>query len=243
MNFSRLSFIFFLAVNLSFAQDQKLQFELSVGPSLSVPKTSRLSRGNRINGEPTLKSSTNVGAFVLTGFNYRLDKKWSVNLGLGYHLDRSTITYTSGTFRSKGNRNLSYAQVPINFNYHFKNDRSYQLGIGGFAGLLLFAREKGTADVSYTNDNFNSPTDDPDFTRDESMEYDTDVSEKFNTVSFGAFFQLKKTLTFFNKTEGFLLVRINQYLNSIKGVDGDLSQYVNDEKEPTTINLGIGVRL
>ncbi len=79
------------------------------------------------------------------------------------------------------------------------------------------------------------------------MSYDNDIKDNYNSVSFGAFLQLKKSISFSSDKKGFIVVRVNQYFNAIKNNDSnaDISQYIDfkNEKEPTTVNLGIGILL
>ncbi|MCB0428059.1 MAG: hypothetical protein KDD16_12225, partial [Mangrovimonas sp.] len=86
---------------------------------------------------------------------------------------------------------------------------------------------------------------DPIFISNSTVSYDNDIKDNYNSVSFGAFIQLKKTFSFSSEKKGFILLRINQYINSIKNAnnDSDLDQYIEfkNEKEPTTVNLGIGI--
>ena len=79
------------------------------------------------------------------------------------------------------------------------------------------------------------------------MSYDKNIKDNYNSVSFGAFIQIKKSISFSADKKGFILLKINQYFNAIKNndPDSDLTQYIDfkNEKEPTTVNLGIGLVL
>ncbi|QQY81167.1 hypothetical protein JJL45_09520 [Tamlana sp. s12] len=231
----------------SFSQEKKVTIQLSTGTTLSFPKTSKLTDSN-INGNPQIKSSMNIGAFVLPSVNYSLNKKTSIDFGVGFYLDRFSIENKVGYVTNNGNRNVSQIQTPINFNFHFGNNRSLLFGIGGFSSFLISAREKGESRIS--SPNFINPEDpifDPVDNTNVSQNFDNDIKDKFNPISFGAFVQLKKNISYSASTKGYLSLKINQYFNAIKNNDSDsyLTNYVNfkNEKEPTTINLGIGITI
>jgi hypothetical protein len=227
-----------------FAQEKKIKYQLSIGPTLSVPKTSKLSDSN-IDGFPEIKSSINIGVFILPSINYSFNEKTSLDFGFGYYLDRFSIENKIGPTVNKGTRNINQLQVPININFRFRNDNSYQFGIGAFTSFLLSAKEKGHTEIDYSKIN---PTDvnDPIYI-DNSGSYNNNIKGNYNSVNFGAFIQLKKDISFSTNTSGFILIKINQYFNSIKNQDSNtpLNNYFNlkNEKEPTTVNLGIGIDL
>jgi hypothetical protein len=227
-----------------FAQEKKIKYQLSIGPTLSVPKTSKLSDSN-IDGFPEIKSSINIGVFILPSINYSFNEKTSLDFGFGFYLDRFSIENKIGPTVNKGNRNINQLQVPININFRFGNDNSYQFGIGAFTSFLLSAKEKGHTEIDYSKIN---PTDvnDPIYIAN-SGSYNNNIKENYNSVNFGAFIQLKKDISFSTNTSGFILIKINQYFNSIKNQDSNtpLNNYFNlkNEKEPTTVNLGIGIDL
>ncbi|WP_458626391.1 outer membrane beta-barrel protein [Winogradskyella sp. PC D3.3] len=225
-----------------YSQDKKINFHLSTGPTLSVPKTSELTNTN-VDGSPEIKSSINIGAFILPSVNYSINEKSSLDFGIGFFLDRFSIEDKIGAVTNKGNRSISQIQTPINFNFHFSQDKSYQFGIGGFASFLISAKEKGDTTTNLSQIDIIDPSD-PNFSN-PKISYDNDIKDNYNSVSFGAFIQLKKNISFSSDKKGFILLRINQYFNSIKNndSDSDLSQYIEfkNEKEPTTVNLGIGI--
>ena len=226
-----------------YSQDKKIDFQLSAGTTLSVPKTSELTNTN-VDGSPEIKSSINIGAFILPSANYSLNEKSSIDFGIGFYLDRFSIEDKIGPLTNKGNRSISQIQTPINFNFHFSKDKSYQFGVGGFASFLISAKEKGETITNFSQIDIIDPNDST-FNNNSSVSYDNDIKDNYNSVSFGAFIQLKKSISFSSDTKGFILIRINQYLNSIKNNDSnsDLNQYIEfkNEKEPTTINIGIGI--
>jgi len=226
------------------AQEKKINFQLTFGPTLSVPKTSKLSDSN-ISGLPEIKSSINIGAFILPSINYSFNEKTSLELGFGYYLDRFSIENKIGPTINKGNRNIHQLQVPITINFRFANDHSYQFGIGGFTSFLLSAKEIGQTKIDYSKLNPNDPND-PIYV-DNNVNYNYDIKYNYNSVNFGAFIQLKKDISFSTNTQGFILIKINQYFNAIKNHDANspLNTYykLKDEKEPTTVNLGIGFDL
>ncbi len=225
-----------------YSQDKKIEFQLSLGPTLSVPKTSELTDTN-VDGSPEIKSSINIGAFVLPSWNYSFNEKSSIDFGIGFYLDRFSIEDKIGAVTNKGNRNISQIQIPINYNFHFSQDKSYQFGIGGFTSFLVSAKEKGDTITDVSQIDIIDPND-PTFSN-ATISYENDIKDNYNSVSFGAYIQLKKSFSFSSKKKGFILLRINQYFNSIKNndFDSDLSQYIDfkNEKEPTTLNLGIGI--
>lgn len=227
-----------------FAQEKNIKYQLSFGPTLSVPKTSKLSDSN-IDGFPEIKSSINIGAFILPSINYSFNEKTSLDFGFGFYLDRFSIENKIGPAVNKGNRNISQLQVPININFRFGNDNSYLFGIGGFTSFLLSAKEKGHTKIDYSKINPIDVNDPIYLANNES--YNNNIKENYNSVSFGAFIQLKKEISFSTNTPGFILIKINQYFNSIKNQDSNtpLNNYFNlkNEKEPTTVNLGIGIDL
>ena len=228
----------------TYAQDNKINFQLSLGPTISIPKTSELTNTD-VDGSPEIKSSINIGAFILPSVNYSINKKSSLDFGIGFFLDRFSIEDKIGAVTNKGNRSISQIQTPISFNFHFSQDKSYQFGIGGFASFLISAKEKGDTTTNLSQIDIIDPND-PNFSN-PNISYDNDIKDNYNSVSFGAFIQLKKSISFSSDKKGFILLRINQYFNSIKNndSDSDLSQYIEfkNEKEPTTVNLGIGIIL
>lgn len=227
------------------SQNKKIDFQLSLGTTLSIPKTSELTNTN-FDGNPETKSLINIGAYILPSANYSLNKKTSIDFGLGFYLDRFSIEDKIGAVINKGNRSINQIQIPINFNLHFSHDKSYQFGIGGFVNFLLSAKEKGETVIDYSKLNIYNPSD-PTFNNSSTVRYDNNIKDNYNSVSFGTFIQLKKSISFSSDKKGFILLRINQYLNSIKNNNNNsnLSQYIkfNNEKEPTTVNLGIGIEL
>jgi len=228
-----------------YSQDKKFEFQLSLGPTFSIPKTSELTNTN-VDGSPEIKSSVNIGAYILPSLNYSLSEKSSLDFGIGFYLDRFSIEDKIGPVTNKGNRSISQIQTPINFNFHFSQDNSYQLGIGGFASFLISAKEKGDTITDFSQIDIIDPND-PTFNNNSTVSYDNNIKDNYNSVSFGAFVQLKKSISFSSDKKGFILLRINQYFNSIKNnnSDSDLNQFIEfkNEKEPTTINLGIGIIL
>lgn len=229
----------------TYAQDNKINFQLSLGPTISIPKTSELTNTD-VDGSPEIKSSINIGAYILPSLNYSLNEKLSIDFGIGYYLDRFSVEDKVAATTNKGNRNISQIQTPINFNFHFSKDKSYQLGIGGFTSFLIAAKEKGETRIDLSQFNFIDPND-PVFYENSVVSYDKNIKDNYNSVSFGAFIQLKKNISFSADKKGFILLKINQYFNAIKNndPDSDLTQYIDfkNEKEPTTINLGIGLVL
>ncbi len=232
----------------SYSQERKVKIQLSTGTTLSIPKTSKLTDSN-VNGNPQTKSSMNIGAFVLPSLSYSLNKKTSIDFGIGFYIDRFSIENKVGYVINDGNRNVSQIQTPINLNFHFGNNSSYLFGIGGFSSFLVSAKEKGESKISNTDFNTvgETPIADPIVNTNLSQNYNNDIKDRFNSISFGAFIQLKKNISFSTNTKGFLSLKINQYFNSIKNNDSnsDLSNYISfkNEKEPTTVNLGIGIEL
>ncbi|MCF6308084.1 MAG: outer membrane beta-barrel protein [Flavobacteriaceae bacterium] len=228
-----------------YSQDKKIEFQLSLGPTFSIPKTSELTNTN-VDGSPEIKSSINIGAYILPSVNYSLSEKSSLDFGIGFYLDRFSIEDKIRPVTNKGNRSISQIQTPINFNLHFSQDNSYQLGIGGFASFLISAKEKGDTITDFSQIDIIDPND-PVFNNNSTVSYDNNIKNNYNSVSFGAFVQLKKNISFSSDKKGFILLRINQYFNSIKNndSDSDLNQFIEfkNEKEPTTINLGIGIIL
>ena len=231
----------------TYSQDKKIDFQLSAGTTLSIPKTSELTNTN-VDGSPEIKSSINIGAFILPNLNYKMNEKTSLDFGLGFYMDRFAIKARNGNVISKGNRSVSQIQTPINLNFHFGNNNSYIFGDGGFSSFLLSAKEKGESRINSTGFNTSGdiPINDPVVTG-LSQNFDNDIKNKYSSVSFGAFIQLKKNISFSSNKKGFILIKINQYFNSIKNndSDSDLNEFIElkNEKEPTTINLGIGIIL
>ncbi|SIS85976.1 Outer membrane protein beta-barrel domain-containing protein [Zobellia uliginosa] len=226
-----------------YSQDKKTEIQLSLGPTFSIPKTSELANTN-VDGSPEIKSSVHIGAYILPSVNYSLNEKSSLDFGIGFYLDRFSIENKIGPVTNKGNRSISQIQTPINFNFHFGQDNSYQLGIGGFASFLLSAKEKGDTITDFSQLDIFNPND-PNFNNNATISYDNNLKDNYNSVGVGAFVQLKKSISFSTDKKGFILLRINQYFNSIKNNDADSNQFIEfkNEKEPTTINLGIGIIL
>ncbi|WP_178987805.1 outer membrane beta-barrel protein [Winogradskyella schleiferi] len=228
-----------------YSQVNTIDFQLALGPTLSVPKTSELTNSN-VSGSPEIKSSINIGVFILPSINYSISEKSSIDFGIGYYLDRFSIEDKIGYVTYKGNRNIHQIQTPINFNFHFGNDKSYQFGIGTFANFTVSAKEKGDSNVDSSRIDFIDPND-PLVYNNISIDYEKDLKDNYNSVSFGAFLQLKKSITFSSSKKGFVLLKINQYIKAIKNNDtnSDISQYVEfkNEKEPMTVNLGVGLIL
>jgi hypothetical protein len=232
----------------TYSQEKKINFQLSFGTTLSIPKTSKLTDSN-LEGSPAIKSISNIGAFILPSFNYSLTKKMSLDFGLGYYLDRFSVENTVGPSMNKGIRNNSQIQTPININFHLGNSNSYLLGIGGFANFMLSAKENGKTTIDYSMLNKYNPSD-VSFQTTSSENYSTNIKKNFNSLGLGAFIQLKKNFILSSHSQGFLFIKINQYLNSIKTKPNTTTYYSSDliiksknEKQPTTINLGIGINL
>lgn len=243
----RLLLIFILAfLSNTYSQDKKIQFQLSLGPTFSIPKTSELANPNT-EGSPKVKSSINIGAYILPSINYSLSKKSSLDLGVGFFLDRFSIENEIGPIISKGNRSTSQIQIPINFNFHFSKDKPFIIGAGGFTSFLISAKEKGVTKINTTQIEVIDPNDPFFSSGGTTTSYNENIKENYNSVNFGAFIQLRKNIKFSANKEGFILLRINQYFNAIKDNNSNSSlnqsfEYKN-EKEPTTINLGIGILL
>ncbi|MCB0426711.1 MAG: hypothetical protein KDD16_05310, partial [Mangrovimonas sp.] len=106
----------------TYSQDKKIEFQLSVGPTVSIPKTSELTNTN-VDGSPEIKSSINIGAYILPSLNYLINENSSIDFGIGYYLDRFSIEDKIGAVTNKGNRNISQIQIPINYNFHFSQDK------------------------------------------------------------------------------------------------------------------------
>lgn len=126
----------------NYSQDKNINFELSLGPTLSIPKNSELTNSN-IEGSPEIKSLINIGGYILPSFNYLLKEKTSIDFGLGFSIDRFSIEDKIGYVISKGNRAISKIETPISINFHFGNSNSYRFGIGGTTNFLIYAKEKG----------------------------------------------------------------------------------------------------
>ncbi|WP_044403501.1 hypothetical protein [Lacinutrix sp. Hel_I_90] len=231
----------------TYSQEENINFQLSFGPTFSVPKTSKLTDSN-IYGNPQIKSSLNIGAFILPSLHYSMNGNTSLDFGLGFYLDRFSIEEKNANVTLEGNRNVSQIQTPINLNFHLGKNNSYLLGIGGFASFLLSAQEKGESRIDSSGflTDVENPTNNPSINNSISQNYDYDIKNRYNSVSFGAFLQLKKSVSFSDKTKGFLLLKVNQYLNALKNNDSEStigSISFKNEKESTTINLGIGIEL
>ena len=226
-----------------YSQNKNIEFQLSLGPTFSIPKTSELTTSNS-EGSPEIKSSINIGVYILPSVNYSLSEKSSIDFGVGFFLDRFSIEDKIGPVTNKGNRSVTQIQTPINYNFHFSQDKSYQLGIGAFASFILSAKEKGDAII--TDFILYDPNESDPLAGTSSVSYDNDIKDNYNTVNFRAFIQLKKNISFTSDKKGFILLKINQYFNSIKNNEFESSNpYIdyNNEKEPTTVNLGIGITL
>ncbi|MEQ6118000.1 outer membrane beta-barrel protein [Reichenbachiella sp. MALMAid0571] len=234
-----------LISTVTFSQRQKINFNLSIGPTISIPKTSKLIINSNVDGAPEIISSINVGGFILPNLQYNLGERTSFELGLGFYLDRSNIEDRIGVVTNKGKRIISQIQIPFNFNYHFGNDNSYSIGIGAFTSLIVSAKEKGETLSRFSTISINSP-DDPIISNDLVAEYNIE-QKSYNSTNFGAFIQLRRNIAFTDSTNGFILLKINQYLNAIKGNDSEVqignNLVYNDEKEPTMLNIGIGLIL
>lgn len=222
-----------------YTQDKKIDFQISLGPTFSIPKTSELSNTN-FDGSPEVKSSINIGAFVLPSVNYSLNENYSLNFGIGFFLDRFSIEDKIGIVTNNGNRSISQIQTPLSFNFHFGQDKSYEFGLGGFASFLLSAKESGTTVTDLSRIDIIDPNDSI-INNNLPVDYNNDIKENYNLFNFGAFIQLKKNISFTSEKKGFVLLRISQYLNSIKSKKSVSS--LENEKEPTTVNFGIGIIL
>jgi hypothetical protein len=241
---------FFIIVLISFianvfAQNNNIDLQLSLGPTLSIPNTSELTNSD-VDGRPQIKSKMNIGLFVLPSIKYSLNEKSSLDFGIGYYLDRFSIEDKLGAVTNEGNRNIHQIQTPINYNFHFGTNKSYEFGIGAFASFVLSAKEKGDVITNNPEINIVDPND-PTFSSNTTVSYSKDIKDNYNTVNFGAFLQIKKYITFSESKNGFILLKINQYFNAIKNNDSesDINQYLEfkNEKEPMTVNIGIGILL
>lgn len=234
-----------LVGSLGYSQTAKVQFQLSGGPTLSVPKTTDLVE-NGGPGAPETKTKINVGGFMLSSLEYAFNEKSSIEGGVGVYLDRYVIEHRVGAAVSDGNRNITQIQIPINYNFHLGQDKLWSLGLGGFINFVLSAREKGETFVDNSQININDPND-PVIVGNELGSFSNNIKDNFNTISFGGFIKLRKDFKLSDSLDSFMFIKINQYINSIKAnelsFDIGPSLKVNDEREPTTINLGFGVIL
>lgn len=239
--------ILLLFVTNSYSQDKKNNFQFSIGTTSLIPKKHETFSSN--NSENfTFKSKISLGFYLLPSINHSFNKKTSIDFGLGFFIDRAEIDYKYYYFY-KNSRNLSQIQTPININYHFGKNNSYLLGIGGFSSYLVSATIKGNR-INNLPSNSRVPATNPD---NSSYNYNYDIRDNYNLFHFGSYIQLKKKVSFSNKTRGFLLLKFNQYFGTKKDnylndqlrnenltIDNLIS---NDEKEPMSINLGIGIEL
>jgi hypothetical protein len=238
-NFLIIIFLFFYLNSVS--QEKKINFDISFGTSLSIPKTSNLSNSNG-EGSPTLKSSTAIGFYVLPNLNYLLNEKKSIDFGIGFSMDCYAVENSIGPITDKGKRTIHQIQVPISYNYKFGKNNSYQVGMGGFANTILLANEKGVSEsMSIPGGGLN---DDPTFDEIIYTNYKYDLKDYYNRISFGTFVQLKKLISLSENKNGFISIKFNQHLNLIKDTSekSSLSSYeTQNEKQPTLIYIGFGV--
>lgn len=244
----QIGFLLFLLVFTcnSYSQNNNVTFQISTGATLSIPKTSKLASDD-ITGVPEIKTSIAVGAYILPSINFTLKERVTLDLGLGYYLDRFAIRDETGNVVTSINRNINQIQTPISINFSFGNDNSYKFGLGGFSSFLLSANAKGEQTLSVDNfSNFDNPILDPLVEDNRSIEYNENIEDIYNSISLGAFIELRKNISFSSKTNGFLVLKINQYFNSIKNIDENdftIDYGLQNEKEPTTVNLGVGIIL
>ncbi|NRD20624.1 outer membrane beta-barrel protein [Winogradskyella eckloniae] len=242
-------FYFFIILvsylNHSFSQNNRTSFSLALGPTLSIPSTSELTNSN-VDGRPQIKSKMNIGLFVLPSIKYSLNEKFSLDFGIGYYLDRFSVEDKLGAVSNEGNRNVHQIQIPISYNLHFGAGNAYEIGLGGFASFILSAKEKGDIITNNSQIGIVDPND-PTFSYNSTVSYSKDIKVNYNSVNFGAFLQIKKNITFSESKKGFILLKINQYFNAIKNnnSESDINQYLEfkNEKEPMTVNIGIGLLL
>ncbi len=235
--------IFLVFLSKTYSQNSKITFQLSAGTTLSLPKTSNLIEDTHIDGAPIIKSSINIGGYILPSINYMLNNKSSLDFGIGFYLDRFSIEEKIGFTTKDGTRNISQIQTPFNYNFHFGKEKAYKFGVGGFVNFILNANEKGIGTINTSLGNIVSPDDY--ITTNQTINYNESISHIFNTVSFGAFIQLKKTISFSSNKKGFILLKINQHINTVKSIKPSNYDAFNSKNEnnPTTINLGVGINL
>lgn len=237
MKINTLCIVFFISTLSAFSQNNKIKFELGLGTTLPIPKTSKLTKEN-LDGAPVVKTSLNIGAYILPSINYNINGKSSVDFGIGFYLDRFSLNEEIAATKEEGNRSVYQIQLPANYNFHLGKDRSYLLGVGAFTNIPLSVNEQGDYSI-----NLNKFSPNIDIKMKPIGKYDREVKERYNPFSLGAFVQLKKKINLTSNLKGFLLLKINQYINSIKSVEKHPNDvYTNyKEKEPTTVNLGFGV--
>ena len=230
-----------LLAQKSFSQS-KVKFHLSIGPTISVPKTSKLADTN-LKGAPLLKSSVNIGGYLLPEVRYQLTEKASVESGIGLYVDRFAIDYSEGITTLKNNRTVSQLQIPVSLNHHFGNNNSFSIGGGALTALLISAVEKGTAVANYST----LALEDIDLPQSKvQSEYSESIKDRYNLISFGAFVQVRKEVVLSRSFNGYIILRANQYINSIKNTASTESTNTiksKNEKESTTINVGFGIIL
>ncbi|GEM_PF-4670830 len=223
------------------SQEKKISFDISFGSSLSIPKTSKLSNSDA-EGNPILKSSTAFGFYILPNLKYLLNEKKSFDFGLGFSMDCYSVENSIGPITEKGKRTLNQIQIPLSYNYKFGKNNSFQVGIGSFANAILTAKEKGETKAGNSQTIHNNPDDDPFAGLNKSYEYD--LKEHYNNLSFGTFVQLKKQISLSENKNGFVSIKVNQYLNLINDSSekSSLSSYeTKNEKQPTLLYIGFGI--
>ncbi len=221
----------------AFSQSKKIEFNLSLGPTFSLPKTTNLIDTN-ITTPPTTKTTTTIGAYILPSINYSLNHKFSIDFGLGYYLDRFSVVTNIGDTTNKANRNMSQIQTPLNVNFHFGKRNAYQLGVGAFSNFIIAVKEKGTTTTTPVNGILNN-SDTPIFTNNATTKTTNNSLENYNRFSVGTFIQLKRNFNITSHKQAFVLLKINQYINTAKKP----SARFNKEQNATTINIGFGITL
>ncbi len=235
MKLSIKTIFFFLILSSSIlAQDKKVNFEFSIGPTISLPKTQE----NSANFNTSTDTKTNIGFFGQAGIRLFLNEKTSMNTGIGYYLDRFSVEFSNPDSPVKNwRRNIHQFQIPIGFDYHFGINKSFSVGLGGFVNFTLSANEKGEIDFP-SNEDRNFLT---------NADFDNEIKDRYNTINFGAFLILRKEFQLTQNLDGFVLLKVNQYINSIQSIDiRDMSgtSIGNQQpKDPTVVNIGFGIQL
>lgn len=226
--------ILLLVTFLCYGQNNNDGVKISFGPTISIPKTSKLTNTD-IDGSPEIRSEINIGLYILPSLEFPLNQILSLETGIGFQLDRFSIEDEIGFEKSEGTRNLGHLQLPITLNSRLGKGNSYSFGIGGFLNYLLFANEKGetTTGIIDVNDPSSQIT---------TVSFDNDISDGFNSLSFGATASLKTYFQLSSNSTGYIMLRFNQHINTIKNVESNNfgSFESKNEKEPSTLMLGFG---
>lgn len=234
--------LLFIAVLAYCMAQDRLSYGFSVGPTLSLPKTSVLTDLDLV-GAPVIEFSTNPGLFLQSNIEYNLSNRYHVQTGFGFVNDRFSIKDKEGLIVNEGTRVVNHIQIPVSLIINLGNS-AYSIGVGSSLNVLLSAKEEGTI---FVNDSLLIPLDpnDPVLIGEEfAVKYDRNLSDSYNSLNLGGFIQINGSYDLSQTIKGIAFIRLYQYFNAIENERRNSFTFnLESEKEPTILNFGFGIQI